>query len=391
MINKYKLLITGKNINYFLQKIINNNIQIYDLEQKDKKLIIIVNEEDYQKIRKIKTSYKIKILNRYGQVKIKYLLKKYHIFIMSIIIGILLNVLLSNIIFDVKVIHSNPRIRNIIYRDLEIYGIKKYHLIKSYKTKERIITKILEKETNDIEWLEIENIGTKYIVRVEQRKKNKQEKKCIPRNIIAKKDSMIINIDATRGEVSKKKYDYVKKGEVLISGLIHNKETIVSKECATGKVYGEVWYKVELELPNNYYEQTLTGNEKKYLEVEIFNKHYSILNKYKNYKRKKLFIIKSKILPISLNYTKYLETKVKREKYTLNNVNSKAITIAKNKLQSRINKEDSIISKKVLKKQQKNSKIIVDVFFKVKEEISEIESIEDINIEEENKKNSKEQ
>ena len=45
-------------------------------------------------------------------------------------------------------------------------------------------------------------------------------------------------------------------------------------------------------------------------------------------------------------------------------------------------KEDTIISKEVLKKQEKGSKILVDVFIKVKEDITDYM---DIVIEEENK------
>ena len=45
-------------------------------------------------------------------------------------------------------------------------------------------------------------------------------------------------------------------------------------------------------------------------------------------------------------------------------------------------KKDTIIYKKVLKKAEKKSRIEVEVFFKVKEEITEKESIENINLEE---------
>ena len=42
---------------------------------------------------------------------------------------------------------------------------------------------------------------------------------------------MILEIHAEEGEVKKKKLDYVKRGDVIISGLIYNKEDIVSKFC----------------------------------------------------------------------------------------------------------------------------------------------------------------
>ena len=43
---------------------------------------------------------------------------------------------------------------------------------------------------------------------------------------------MITSIFASSGEVVKKKYDYVKKGDILISGFIYNKELIKEKRCA---------------------------------------------------------------------------------------------------------------------------------------------------------------
>ena len=386
MTDKYKLLITGKNPDYFISKLIRNKILIYSLEKSNNKIKIIVNKKDYEKILKLKTSYNIKVLNRYGIIKVKYLLEKYKLFLIVSIIGIIINIILSNIIFSIEVKSSNSYIRKIIYNDLKEYGIKKYRFKKSFKQNEIIKKKILKKEPNDIEWLEIESIGTKYIVKVEQRKKNKKEVVCKPRNIIAKKNAMILNITSESGEVVKKKLDYVKKGDVIISGLIHNKEMIVSKKCAIGKVYGETWYKIKLDLPINYYEEKITGNIKKQIDINVFDKTYTLFNNFKTYKRKTTPIIKSKLLPLSINYTKYLETTVKTKKYNIKTIDKEAKEIALEKLQNMLSKEDTILSKKVLKKYEKNSKIEIDVFIKVKEDITDTESIENINIEEENNK-----
>ena len=62
-----------------------------------------------------------------------------------------------------------------------------------------------QKETDKIEWLEIEENGTKYTIKVEERIKNKKEKDNKTQNIIAKKNAMILSIDATHGEIKKKK------------------------------------------------------------------------------------------------------------------------------------------------------------------------------------------
>ena len=383
MNNKYKIVIYGNN-KYLLDKLISNGIYLYDVEVNKNNLIVIVDEVGYKKIKKKK--YKTKVLNKYGEVKLKYLFHKYSLIIYTLLFGILINIILSNMIFDIDIIHSNKKIVNIIKKDLDYYGIKKYHFKKSFNTKEKIINKILDKETNDIEWLEIEEVGTKYIVRVEQRKKKYKDKKCPLQNIIAKKNAMILDIDAYRGEVVKKKYDYVSKGDIIISGLIHNKEKIVSKKCAIGNVYGEIWYNVSLEIPINYKEKFSTNKSRYLFEISFLNKNYSIFNTYNNYKVDRKVLIKSKILPISFNYSKYKEILLKNKKYNLNNIDKPAIKIASNKLKCKLNDNDKITYKKVLKKYRKNSKISIDIFFKVKENITDTESIENIDIKKENSK-----
>ena len=104
------------------------------------------------------------------------------------------------------------------------------------------------------------------------------------------------------------------------------------------------------------------------------------------YKRKSTNLLKSKILPISIDYSQYLETKVIRDNYTLQNVDKKATLLATSKLNDKLNNKDVIINKKVLKKYEKDSKILVEFFFKVKEDITDTISIDNINIDDENVK-----
>ena len=375
MNNRYRIVITGKRPDYFIRELIKRNVNIYDLVKEKNKLEIVVDRDGINKINSIKTSYKYKIIDRYGLIKLKYMLKKYAIFLICFGVGILINILLSRVIFDVDVIHSNSYIRELVYNDLADLGIRKFNFKVSYQKKEEIVKEILKRETNDIEWLEIEDVGTKYIIKVEQRKKNKETKVCENKNIVAKKDAMILEILADQGEVVTKKLDYVKKGDILISGVIHNKENIVSKRCAEGKVFGEVWYQVHLEVPKRYEEVNVTGREKKQLEIEVLNKRYTLFNNFKTYKREEFSLIKSNLLPFSINYTKYLETNVKTYNYSIRDINSIALDMAQDKLLNKLGDEDTIISKKVLKKEEKESKILVDVFVKVKEDITDYKDI----------------
>lgn len=386
MNRRYRLLIHGKNPKYFLALLIRKHISIYSMEEVSQGIIILVDFLGYQQIKDIKTSYQIRVLNRYGFAKTEYLFRKYFIFLLGLVFFFCIIFFLSHLIFKVEVIHSNQDIRTIIYDDLEELGISRFRFKVSYDKKEEIVEKILEKETDSIEWLEIEEVGTKYIVRVEERKKNKEQEECRPRSIVAKKDAMILDIQAEVGEVVKKRLDYVQKGDVIISGLIYNKEEIVSKKCAVGKVFGEVWYQVTLEIPKHYHEENVTGNVKKKLEIQFLNKIYHFFSHYDTYQKKSVSILKSRILPIQLLFSTYLETEVVDEEYTLENIDEKALLLADKNIAQKLSKDDTVISKKILKKYEKDSKIIVEVFFRVKEDITNTVSIEDIDIAKENQK-----
>lgn len=374
--NKYKLSIKGKNPDYFLKKVISRKVNLYDVNKSNRELIIIVDKDGFDKICKIKTSYDISIISVSGILKIKEVIHKYFFFILFFCVGVLLNIFFSKLILDVEVVHSNKNIKEIIYKDLKSLGISKFKFKVSFLEKEKIVMEILNRERDNIEWLEIEEIGTKYLVKVEQRKLNKKESVCSNRNIVAKRNARIIEISADSGEVTKKINDYVLKNDVIISGVIHNKEDIVSEKCAVGRVFGEVWYQVEVELPTSVTSLKKTGNSKYRFNYIFLKKNLVFLGGYSDFYSYNIIESSNKLLPISFNFSKLYEVNKITKKYTLDNSSDEAIKIAMEKLKLKLGKDDVILSKKVLKKEINNSKIMVDVFFKVKEDITEYKNIE---------------
>lgn len=382
MTNKYKLLIVGKNPKRFLDNLISLKISLYDVKLTDKELIIVVDLDDYDKILKLKTSYKIKIIDYYGLVKYQGILKKYNVFFICLIIGLVLIKVLSSIIFDIDIEHPKSEIRELVLADLEEFGISKYHFKVSYDEKEKIIKKILHKETDRLEWLEIDSIGTKYVVKVEERIKNDPKIDNTTQHIVAKKDAMILQIQASSGEIKVSKNDYVKKGDILISGFITKDEEIKKKVKAVGTVYGEVWYQAEITLPKVYKEIKYTKNSKKRFQVKFLSHDFLLFDfkPYKTYESSNITLLENRLLPMSFNYSKVKETKEITKRYTGIKGEKEALKLAEKNLKKKIGVNDSIISKKVLKKTEKDSKIIIDIFFKVKEDITDTVNIDNIDI-----------
>ena len=382
MTNKYKLLIVGKNPKRFLDNLISLKISLYDVKLTDKELTIVVDLDDYDKILKLKTSYKIKVIDYYGLVKYENILKKYNVFFICLIIGLVLIKVLSSIVFDIDIEHPKSEIRELVLADLEEFGISKYHFKVSYDEKEKIIKKILHKETDRLEWLEIDSIGTKYVVKVEERIKNDPKIDNTFQHIVAKKDAMILQIQASSGEIKVSKNDYVKKGDILISGFITKDEEIKKKVKAIGTVYGEVWYQAEITLPKVYKEIKYTKNSKKRFQVKFLSHDFLLFDfkPYKTYESSNITLLENRLLPMSFNYSKVKETKEITKRYTGKKGESEALKLAEKNLKKKLSVNDSIISKKVLKKTEKDSKIIIDIFFKVKEDITDTVNIDNIDI-----------
>lgn len=385
--SSYILKITGKRIDTFLMLLVRFSINFKVLKRGRDFIIIEVLEEDYNNILKINTTYKIEILKRKGFLNIVHFIKTRKIFITIALLGFVFFNLLTNMVFSIKVIDTDSELRDRILNDLEDLGLRKYSFKISYKEKEKIEEAILKKEKDILEWIEIEEVGVSYEVKLIRRVKEDIKKEKEPQDIIAKKTGLVTRIVAESGEVITKKNAYVKKGDTLISGLIKNKDNIVSKVRAEGFVYAEVWYKVSLSVPFTYHEEIKTGNNKNVVEISFLSNDITIteFDKYKHSRDTKKVLYKHPLLPISINLTKKEEIKSTdidfREDYK-DNIKPLAVEKLKNKLGNDI----KILSEKVLKKEVNTDRIDIEIFFKVEEDITSYKSLKDFNIEDANKK-----
>ena len=377
----YEVKIEGKDIKRFIRTLYRRRIELINIVYDNNNVSIKLDKSNYNKLWDIKTIYEIKLTKLYGLAKYKFLLNKYKIFLLTLIFGFVFLFFLSNIIFEVEVIHRKEEIRNIIYQELNRYNIKKYKFVIPFSKQEKIVKEILDNNKEKLEWLEIERVGVKYIIRAEERIINKIGDNTPKRHVVASKDGIIMNVDASNGEIIKKKNDYVKKGDIVISGNITKGEDIKNKVSASGNVYAEVWYTVDVEMPLVYKEEYKTGKNKKVLSFTFFDKRYSLFDffAYKNKQIEEKVIIKNNLLPIKLSFDKEVELKVIDEVYTYEEANDKAVSLAREKLQVKLDKNEKILYEKKLKTIQNNSTILVTVFFKVYENITDyMEIIEEV-------------
>lgn len=375
-----KIKVTGRNINNFLKRLINNNINIEKvIPISHKEIDLIINYQDLDKVLKLKTIYNIKIVRYYGKLRIIKRIKKDIFILSSLLISLLLIYTLSNVIFKVEVIHSNKNIIKLVTKELEDNGIKKYKFAKSYQDVEKIKKKILEENKDTLEWLEIIREGTKYTIRVEERIINNKPKDNKIYNIVASKNAVIKNIYAESGEKVRSINTYVKKGDIIISSdiTLPNNEKI--SKTASGKVQGEVWYSINIEYPYQYHEIKYTGNKKKVLVLNLLNKRISFFDfhKYKTFNRNIKYIFNNNITPISLIYEDEYETNIINEIYDYNTAREKAITKAKKKLLEKYSNIEEVTNVKIINEEDKETKISLSLFVTCLEDITEYQEVVD--------------
>lgn len=382
----YTLKIKGKNVSRFIKKIAHNRINILDIKKINyNTLYITIYKKDYEKILEIKTIYEVSLVNLHGFVKIKQMLKLHKVLLFSFIISLITLYILSNIIFSIEIVHNDKEIRELLKEELSLNGIKKYSFKKNYDQIQKIKKRILNKNKDKIEWLEIENSGTKYIVRVEERKRNNIEKDNIKNDVVAAKSAIVKKIDVVNGVSLKKVNDYVNKGEVVISGNIFLNENLKDIVDAKGSVYGEVWYKVRVTYPYHYKEEKETGNQNKVYTFKFLNKRFELFNKtpYKEKKIEEKVLWKDNLLPISLTLENQKEISYKENLYLEEEALLKAEDKAVEKMKKSLDKDEYIIDNKTIKVNKKESEIEIEVFFSVYENITKYTKVKEIKLEEE--------
>ena len=373
-----RVKITGKNVNNYLKRLIANKIDLIDLKYNShNEAVVTIKYSDYLKLKTVRSSYDVKVTNTYGKLRIRNKMKRSYILLSSIILGIALIILLSNIIFSIEVIHTNKSVIELVGNELNKNGLKKYTFKKKYKDIKKIEDKILNDNKDKLEWISIDIIGTKYVVRIEERKIKNENNDNIYQDIVASKSGVIKKIIALSGE---KKYEidnFVSKGDTIIKGSITKPNNEVILTHASGLVYAEVWYQISVEYPYQYKEEILTGNKKNIYYLKFINKRLELFNfkKYKNFQKEPKILLYNNIIPISLVKEKQYEVNIIDEIYTTEEVINKAITLAESRLMSSNKKIDKIERVSIIKKEEYDSKIRLDLFISVIEEIGEVKTL----------------
>lgn len=341
-------------------------INIYNISYKNNKIMLIVNRSDLIKISKL-TKYKI--IREYGIYNFKNNILKEKRSIILVILFLISSLIISQLTVNINIISENKKIISTIKEELEDYNLKEYTFQATKEKLNNIKQKIKKHNKDSIEWINIKKNGMTYQINIEEKVvANKKENKnnC---NIIATQEGTITKIETKKGTVLVEQNEHVNKGDILISGETYFNEELKKVECATGDVYAKTWYSINLSIPKDYKKIKPTKKYRYNIYIKRNNKTIKIFKT-----RVKNATTSSKITLNIFNYKiqiiKEYESTLEKTKYTEKETEHKINKLIKSKMIKLLKKDGKIIEQKVLKKNEFNSTIEVEIFIIAEEKIS---------------------
>ncbi len=170
--------------------------------------------------------------------------------------------------------------------------------------------------TDDIAWIAVNMEGT--VARVEIREnlgERKKRQEGSAANMIAGEDGQILEVRLMGGRAAVSRGDIVRKGELLISGVLTVGADGLRYEYADGEVLAQVNRVITAESPLTRTENVPTGREKSKKTVRFFDKSVKVFIKtgitYTNYDT----IIESRqlTLPFGITLPVWITTETERE------------------------------------------------------------------------------
>ena len=208
--------------------------------------------------------------------------------------------------------------------------------------KEKLINKI-RLERNDISWIGIDIVGTNLKISV-------SEADLAPRvddpneicNIVADRDGEIAQIIVQSGTAKVEVGDQVKKGDLLVEGIMEGKYTGIRMVPAKAEIYAKIYREKEEKASLLQENIVKTGNEEKKIEIKLNNfkiNFHKGLSKFEKYdtirKKKKVKLLSNYYLPLEIIKITNFETKVENVEYSVEEV----VNITKEKLEKSLNEE----------------------------------------------------
>jgi similar to stage IV sporulation protein len=375
---KVTVKVSGRGIERFINVLIRNGLIVWNVKRHGTETITFTMRlQDALKIRRYarERECSITFLKRAGMPFLFKRLLKNSGFVGGAILFLLLIMFLSNVIWGIEIKGAKPATEYQIRKELDKMGVK-IGKVQFFVDNVEGIQRKLTNNVGNLTWVGVELKGTTYHLQVVEKKEPEKPEQLAPQNLVAKKKAVIDSMYVETGQKMVDIHEHVEAGQLLVSGVI-GKEGQTHQVAAVGEVWGETWYKSHVELPLTTKFFVFNGQEKQKfslilgkLEIPIWGFGKPEFKEFELDKNmKKIHFLKWE-LPISIGNETLRAREETIRTYTEKEAEKNALELAKDKIKSGLDEEAIIKDQKILHKELKNGKVILDIHFKIIENIA---------------------
>lgn len=319
------IIVEGFFIERFLNICRQKEIFLKDLHRENSTYIKMkILKSDFKEILHIakKTKCKVKIEKKSGVPFFINRYRKRKIFAIAGIVIAIFIFILTKFVWNIEIVGnekiSEEEVKNLLSEyDIEIGTLKS-------KINTEKVSNLIRLNREDLSWIGITVKGTNVIVTIEESIEIPEiideNEIC---NIVALEDSIISKIIVRNGTSKVQVGDEVKKGDILVEGIMEGANTGIRNVHADADVFGKKTYSKEAK--ENFVQNVKikTGNEEEKNEICIknftinFNKR---LSKFENYDtiitRNKIKFFSDFYFPFEIKKTTYVEYKNEQKTFS---------------------------------------------------------------------------
>lgn len=275
-----KLNIEGTYKDRFINICTKNNVNMWGMNSYEKNITTYMLYNDYKNTRKYidKTDVSIQIIEKIGLPFLCKAYKKRYGFMLGIALFFFLIYSFTSYIWDINVIGESIYTKEEIVKNVRDNYVDIGTPIEDINCEE--LEKILRVEYDKVAWISCELKGTQLNIEItETIEQDTIKVSNNPCNIIAAKDGVVTKIVTRNGKTIKTIGEEVKKGDVIITGVINiynDYDELIETNYvpSDGDVYAIVENEYYDEFDLEYYDKVYTGNETKGYSILFMNKSY---------------------------------------------------------------------------------------------------------------------
>ncbi|WP_410514466.1 sporulation protein YqfD [Paenibacillus sp. BR2-3] len=372
------ILVTGPQTEMFINALAGAGIVIWDVKpvQGGLRLKLLLN--DFYALRPLlkKTGCRLHITGRKGLPFVTARLLKRKFFAAGLLLFGIGLVLLSSMVWSVDVEGNKRLAAEDVLDAARQEGVFPFQWIWRMDSPDKL-SRELTARLPGVSWIGIQRTGTAVKIQIVEAVQPEKRALYSQRHLVSRTDAVVTDIYAEQGRPVVGRNSRVKKGDILISGILGDEEN-TQKVVAKGEVKGLVWHEYNINVPLKTKVNAYTGERKDHAYLVLGKWAIQLWGYGKSPFKKSSMLIENNPLswhsielPIGWMTEKELEFNELTATLTSKAARDKGLETAKNDILARYGSDCVIKSQKILHEKKENGKVYMKVLFEVEERIAE--------------------